>query len=220
LPFFLTFGQNTIQPNLNQDKLQDKFIQENSPEEKFQILQEAHQIAWRNAAHQQTINQEVYDHKAAPHTFMKNQWVLEKGFDYLHKNTKLVAKYKGPYWIVRVLSHNNVEIRLSARRKYIVHVNKLKPYHLKGEFQTFEDNFPEETFEFQKQGGEEKHENYFNEEKDFTENNSESTEAQKFEEKNEESESTKELQPQKEGGEDQEKQTNEQKRKHFQHSKT
>jgi hypothetical protein len=86
-------------------------------------------MAWRNAAHQQTINQEVYDRKGAPHTFMKNQWVLEKSFDYLHKNTKLAAKYKGPFQIVRILPHNNVEIRLSTRRKSIVHANKLKPYH-------------------------------------------------------------------------------------------
>jgi hypothetical protein len=56
-------------------------------------------MVWRNAAHQQTINQEVYDCKAAPHTSMKNQWVLEKSFDYLHKNTKLAAKYKGPFQI-------------------------------------------------------------------------------------------------------------------------
>jgi hypothetical protein len=71
-------------------------------------------MAWRNAAHQQTINQEVYDRKVAPHTFMKNQWVLEKSFDYLHKNTKLAAEYKGPF--VGVLQPNNDEIRLSARR--------------------------------------------------------------------------------------------------------
>jgi hypothetical protein len=212
----LTFGQNAVQPDFNQDKLQEKFIQENTPEEKLQILQEARQMAWRNAAHQQTINQEVYDCKVAPHTFMKNQWVLEKSFDYLHKNTKLAAKYKGPFQIVRILPHNNVEIRLSARRKSIVHANKLKPYHLKGEFQTFEDYFPDQTFELQKQGGEEKHENYFNEEKDFTENNFESPEEQKFGEEKEESESTEELPPPKRGREDQEKQ----KRKHFQHSKT
>jgi hypothetical protein len=55
-----------------------------------------------------TINQEVYDCKVAPHTFMKNQWVLEKNYNYLHKNTKLVAKHKGPYQIVRVLPHNKV----------------------------------------------------------------------------------------------------------------
>jgi hypothetical protein len=128
-----------------------------------------------------------------------------------------VAKYKGPFHIVRVLTHNNIKIRLSARRKYIVHVNKLKPYHSKGEFKSFEDYFPNKTFEFQKQGGEEKPENYFNEEKDLTENNFESPEEQKFGEEKEDSESTEELPPPKrEEGGDQEKQ----KRKHFQHSKT
>ena len=198
-PFFLTFGQNAVQPDFDQNNLQEKFIQENTPEEKFQILQEARQMAWRNAAHQQTVNQEVYDRKAAPHTFMKNQWVLEKSFDYLHKNTKLAAKYKGPFQILRILPHNNVEIRISERRKSIVHANKLKPYHSKGEFQTFEDYFPDQTFDFEKQGGEQKPKNYFNEEKDFTENNFESPEEQKFGEEKAESESTEELPPPKRG---------------------
>jgi hypothetical protein len=111
----------------------------------------------------------------------------------------LAAKYKGPIKILRVLPHNNVEIRLSARRKSIVHANKLKPYHLKGEFQTFEDYFPDQTFDFQKQGGEEKPENYFYEEKDFTEKNFESPEAQNFEEKGEESKSAEKLPPPKRG---------------------
>jgi hypothetical protein len=65
-----------------------------------------------------------------------------------------MAKYKGPFQIVRFWPHNDVKIRLSAKRKSIVHANKLKPYHSKGEFQTFEDYFPDQTFDFQKQGGE------------------------------------------------------------------
>jgi hypothetical protein len=97
-------------------------LQENKPKEKFQILQEACQKAWRNAAHQQSINREVYECKVAPHSCMKYQRVWEKRFDYAHKNTKLAAKYKDPYQIVRVLLHNNVEIRISARRKSIVHI--------------------------------------------------------------------------------------------------
>ncbi len=64
---------------------------------------------------------------------MKNQWVLEKNFDYFHKNTKLAAKYKSPYQIITVFLHNNVEMKLSAWRKSIVHVNKLKPYNSKGQ---------------------------------------------------------------------------------------
>jgi hypothetical protein len=157
-------------------------------------------MAWRKAAHQQTVNQEVYDCKATPHTFMKNQWGLEKNYDYLHKNTKLAAKYKGPYQIVRVLPHNNVEIKISARRKSIVHVNKLKRYHLKGQFQTFEDNFPEQTIDFEKQGGDVNPENY-SEENDMTENNFETPEEQKFEEKIQDKEdtNTEELPPPKRG---------------------
>jgi hypothetical protein len=43
-------------------------------------------MVWPNAVHQQIVNQEVYDQKVAPHTFIKNQWALEKKFNYLHKN--------------------------------------------------------------------------------------------------------------------------------------
>jgi hypothetical protein len=84
-------------------------------------------------------------------------------------------------------------------KKSIAHANKLKPYHSKGEFQTFKDYFPDQTFDFQKQGGEEKPEKYFHEEKDFEENNFESPEEQKFGEEKEESESTEELPPPKRG---------------------
>jgi hypothetical protein len=210
-PFFLTFGQNAVQPNFNQVKLHEKFIPVNTPEEKFQILQEARQMARRNAAHQQTINQEEYDRKAEPHTFKKNHWVLEKRFNYLHKKkTKLAAKYKGPFKILRVLPHNNVEIRLSARRKSIVHANKLKPYHLKGEFQTFKDYFPDQTFDFQKQGGEEKPENYFYEEKDFTEKNFVHQKHKSLKRKAKKARVQKSFPNQKGGGEDQRKQTNKQ----------
>jgi len=46
-PFFLTFGQNVSQPSFNQEKVQCQFWKENTTEEQFQILQEAHQMAWK-----------------------------------------------------------------------------------------------------------------------------------------------------------------------------
>jgi len=48
---------------------------ETSAAEKFQILQQARQIAWQNSSHQQELNREVYDRQAEPHNFHKNQWV-------------------------------------------------------------------------------------------------------------------------------------------------
>jgi hypothetical protein len=84
----------------------------------------------------------------------------------------------GPFHIVRVLPHNNVKIRLSARRKSIFHANNLKTYHLKGEFQ------------------------------------------KSLEKKRKKVKAQKNFHHPKEGGEDQEKQTNKLTRKHFQHSKT
>jgi hypothetical protein len=54
--------------------------------------------------------------------------------------------------IVRLLLHNNVEIKISKRRNSIAIINKLNLYHSKGQFQSFKDNFPNQTFHFQKQG--------------------------------------------------------------------
>ncbi len=80
-----------------------------------------------------------------------------------------------------------------------MHINKLKPYHSKGQFQTFKDNFTEETFHFQKQVVDVNPKNYFNKVNDLTENNFETPEEQKLEEKPEDKESTEELPPPKRG---------------------
>ena len=42
-----------------------------------------------------------------------------------------------------------------------MHINKFKPYHSKGQFQTVKGYFPEQTFQFQKQGGDVNPENNF-----------------------------------------------------------
>jgi hypothetical protein len=121
---------------------------------------------------------------------------------------------------VRVLPHNNVKIRLSARKKSIFHANNLKTYHSKGEFQTFEDYFPDQTFDFQKQGGEEKPDNYFNEKKTIQKIILSHWQGKSLEKKRKKVKAQKNFHHPKEGGEDQEKQTNKLTRKHFQHSKT
>jgi hypothetical protein len=60
----------------------------------------------------------------------------------------LAPRYEGPYKIISLKPHNNVEIAVRKRSHVIVHVNRLKPYHDDSKFQTFTDNF-------QKQGGDE-----------------------------------------------------------------
>jgi hypothetical protein len=136
------------QPAFNQGDWQKKYLGETSAAEKFQILQQARQIAWQNSSHQQELNREVYDRQAEPHDFHKNQWVWLKIENFLNKNRKLAAKYEGPYKIISLKPHNNVEIAVRKRSHVIVHVNRLKPYHDDSKFQTFTDNF-------QKQGGDE-----------------------------------------------------------------
>jgi hypothetical protein len=59
----------------------------------------------------------------------------------------LATKYKGPYKIISLKPHNNVEIAVRKRSHVIVHVNRLKPYHNDSKFQSF--------VNFQKQGGDE-----------------------------------------------------------------
>ncbi len=76
--YFLTFGQMARQPAFNQGDWQKKYLGETTAAEKFQILQQARQIAWQNSSHQQELNREVYDCQAEPHNFHKNQWVWLK----------------------------------------------------------------------------------------------------------------------------------------------
>ncbi len=60
----------------------------------------------------------------------------------------MAPRYEGPYKIISLKPHNNVEIAVRKRSHIIVHVNRLKPYHDDSKFQFFTDNF-------QKQGGDE-----------------------------------------------------------------
>jgi len=135
----LTFGQLARQPAFNQGDWQKKYLGESTAAEKFQILQKARQIAWDNSSHQQNLNQEYYDRNCAPHNYKKDQWVLLKAFNFAHKNKKLAEKYEGPYQIVQLKAANNVELKIKNKRKMIVHVNRLKPYHDSSRFKVLEE---------------------------------------------------------------------------------
>ena len=85
-------------------------------------MQQTRQIAWQNSSHQQKLNREVYDRQAEPHNFNKNQWVWLKIQHFLNKNQKLAPKYEGPYKIISLKPHNNIEIAVRKRYHVIVHV--------------------------------------------------------------------------------------------------
>ena len=55
-PYFLTFGQVACQPAFNQGDWNRKYLRETTAAEKFQTLQMASQIAWKNSQVQQEIN--------------------------------------------------------------------------------------------------------------------------------------------------------------------
>ncbi len=106
--------------------------------EKFQIFQQAHQIAWQNSTHHWELNSEVYDCQGSHINSTKINGC----------GLKLAPKYKGPYKIISLKPHNNNEIAVPKQSHVIVNVNKLKPYHDDYKFHTFTDNLL-------KQGGDE-----------------------------------------------------------------
>ena len=149
-PYFLTYGQQARQPAFNQGEWQKKCLGESSAAEKFQILQQAREVAWRNSIHQQEVNREIYDRQAAPHQFKKDQWVLLKKHNFLNKNKKLAENYEGPYQIVKLKPHNTIELKLNRKSNLIVHANNLKPYHDQTNFEQLEDELEEEEEKLEK----------------------------------------------------------------------
>ena len=145
-PYFLTFGAIARQPAFNQGDWNRKYYGETTAAEKFQQLQYARQVAWKNSHHQQELNREVYNRQAAPHQFQKGQYVLLKIENFKDKNRKLANQYEGPYQIIKLKPKNNVELNIRKRTNVIVHVNRLKPYYDDSEFKNFEETFS-------KQGG-------------------------------------------------------------------
>ncbi len=69
-----------------------------------------------------------FDQKASHHTFHEGQFVLLNEFNFLNKNRKLAPKYSGPFKILRVKGHHNVELLLTNGRKIIVNVARVKQY--------------------------------------------------------------------------------------------
>lgn len=139
-PHFLTFGSLARQPAFAPTDLREKYYETQSEKERFQTLQEAREIAWKNSMHQHETYQQQYDRKAAPHDFEVNQWVLLQENYFLNKNAKLSEKYSGPFKIVQLKGTNNAIIQVK-KKKVCVNTNRLKPYHDSSNFVTFSKNF-------------------------------------------------------------------------------
>ena len=91
-------------------------------------LQYARQIAARNNDNIRDKYVEQHDNTARPSDFSLHQKVLLMDQQFLHKNRKLAPKYKGPFTITKLMDVN-VEIKNDHNnRKYIVHMNRIKPY--------------------------------------------------------------------------------------------
>ena len=137
-PNFLTFGTLAWQPAFAPMDLREKYYESQSVQDRQKILKQAREIAWKNSVHQHEGYQEQYDHKAAPHNFKINQWVLIQENYFLNKNAKLSEKYDGPFKILQLKGTNNAIIQI-RNKKVCVNTNRLKPYHDSSNFKTFND---------------------------------------------------------------------------------
>ena len=102
-------------------------------------LQYARQIAAQNNDIIRDKYVHQHDKNIQPVAFHLNQKVLLDENQFLNKNRKLAAKYNGRYLITKLMQ-TNAEIQGKNNRKFIVHLNRLKPYRHRTESP---DNSPE-----------------------------------------------------------------------------
>ena len=126
-PHFLTYGYFPRLPNLFGEDINKVFYGENSVDEMLQQLQHARQIAAQNNDNIRDKYIQWHDKSLKPQTFEINQQVLLDEQQFLHKNRKLAPKYDGPFTIHKLLD-TNAEIIGKNGRRYVVHLNRLKPY--------------------------------------------------------------------------------------------
>jgi hypothetical protein len=127
-PHFLTYGYMPRLPGLFGEDLQRVYYGENTVDEMMNQLQHARQIAARNNDNIRDKYVLQHDLTARPSQFQLGQQILLTEEQYLHKNRKLAPKYKGPFIITKI-KDVNVEIsNPTTNRKYVVHMNRIKPY--------------------------------------------------------------------------------------------
>ena len=129
-PFFLTFSMEPRLLNLPGPDVRRKFYCESSTDELLLRLLTACDVAHCNNETTTDKSQIEVNQIAVPHKFVNNQLVLLDEHSFLGKNTKLCPKWSGPHRIIRLKNENNVELKLHNDHSLIMHVNRLKPYHV------------------------------------------------------------------------------------------
>lgn len=127
-PYELVFGRKMEMPMEADLAITDETeIFDNHIEALREKLQEAYEVTARRKTLARGRNERQYNAKAKAVEYQAGQLVwLHVPSIGRHRVKKLSKLWKGPYQIVRVISPQNVVIRI-RKREVVVHVNRIKP---------------------------------------------------------------------------------------------
>ena len=121
-PYFLTYGQDSRTPSFPSPDIQRGYS-ETAAGDWYNQLQAARDLATRNNMKATIRAESDHNRKVQGHDYKVGQqiWLDES------KNTKLAAKWSGPFIITKVRDNGNIRIKLE-RKEINVNVNRIKPY--------------------------------------------------------------------------------------------
>lgn len=124
-PHELMFGKPANMPSSVTNRVDIVYNYDDYFYELRHKLQTAHRFARDNLIKSKMKNKEYYDRKLNPSNFDTGDMVLLRN----HTNSKLGARYDGPYEIIEIVSPTNTKIKISAKENRIVHNNHLKKFY-------------------------------------------------------------------------------------------
>jgi len=127
-PFFITFGLEPRLPNFPGPDLPRKFYGESTSAKIYQHLLYARDVARCNNKALTAEIEFYFNTKAKPHNCQVLQLILLDEHSFLHKNTKLAAKWSGPHRIIWLKAPCNVKFLCKKGKHLLVHINPIKPY--------------------------------------------------------------------------------------------
>jgi hypothetical protein len=94
-------------------------------------MRTAHELVRTHIGEAALRNKRYYDVRVRPAKYQVGQWVYYfNPRRYKGRQDKWSRKYTGPFCVIRVLGPVNVELQQTQRsRPFIVHIDKVKPYH-------------------------------------------------------------------------------------------
>ena len=125
-PFELLFGVKPRLPSLPAPDIERHHYGETIAAERFQMLQQARQLAQQTAAAQGEKYKTNYDKQSSPHTFQIGQKVWLSDSTSIGKNAKLTPNWIGPYEIVDI-NDTNAKLKIKNKLK-IVNIARLKKF--------------------------------------------------------------------------------------------